>query len=242
MTGQSTTKSPPISNWPRSRQHKRRLALLISTPIARRRPAHSDPKVLGNIKDRTGITTVKDTNIVKITVTDANARFAADFANALAESYNELLGSIARNSKTVQKEFIESQIPLNEKELQGAADALGAFREESNIISSDRAGCCRKIILPTASRAVGAAIERIGGYYDQLRSALTNGSQVPSYSELGVDAGETPDGIVGRSTVNGFCTRPSKTAKTASPRQYILDSSVHKLPGLAQPHFLCLLR
>jgi capsular exopolysaccharide synthesis family protein len=90
--------------------------------------------VVGNVKDRTSVSTVKDTNIVRITVTDQSPAFARDFANALAESYNELLGSIARNNKTVQKEFIQSQIPVNDAQLQSAADALGRFREESKYI------------------------------------------------------------------------------------------------------------
>lgn len=89
---------------------------------------------VGNVKARTSVTTVKDTNIVRITVTDQIPQFARDFANALAESYNELLGSIARNNKTIQKEFIQSQIPINNAQLQSAADALGRFREESNYI------------------------------------------------------------------------------------------------------------
>ena len=95
---------------------------------------YTDPIVLGNIKERTSVTTVKDTNIVRITVRDQNKVFARDFANAISASYDDLLGSIARNSKTVQKEFIQSQIPLNEQELRRAADQLGSFREESNYI------------------------------------------------------------------------------------------------------------
>ena len=96
--------------------------------------SYTNPVVLGNIKERTSVTTVKDTNIVRITVRDQNRVFARDFANAIAASYDILLGSIARNSKTVQKEFIQSQIPLNENELKRAADQLGNFREESNYI------------------------------------------------------------------------------------------------------------
>ena len=95
---------------------------------------YSDPLVLGSIVARTSVTTVKDTNIVRITVRDQNKVFARDFANAIAESYDDLLGSIARNSKTVQKEFIQSQIPLNEQQLKRAADQLGTFREESKYI------------------------------------------------------------------------------------------------------------
>lgn len=44
---------------------------------------------VSGIGKRTTVTTVKDTNIVRITVTDQNALFARDFANALVESYNE---------------------------------------------------------------------------------------------------------------------------------------------------------
>ncbi|MFA5570739.1 MAG: GumC family protein [Sphaerochaetaceae bacterium] len=89
---------------------------------------------VGNVKGRTTVSTVKDTNIVRITVTDKIPEFARDFANALAESYNQLLGEIARNTKSVQKEFIQRQIPLNMAQLVEATDQLTKFREESNIM------------------------------------------------------------------------------------------------------------
>lgn len=95
---------------------------------------YSDPAVLGNVKDRMVVSTVKDTNIVRITVTDANRSFARDLANALASSYDDLLTGIARNSMTAQREFIQSQIPLNDNSLQMASDELGDFRENSDII------------------------------------------------------------------------------------------------------------
>lgn len=85
-------------------------------------------------KEKISVGTVKDTNIVRITVTDQNLVFAADFANALAESYDTLLTSIARNSQAAQREFIESQIPVNEEQQRAAADALGRFRETTDII------------------------------------------------------------------------------------------------------------
>ncbi len=91
-------------------------------------------EVLGNVKERIVVSTVKDTNIVRIAVTDANPAFARDFANALAASYDSLLTGIAKNSKTAQREFIESQIPINDLELLKAGDALGDFRENSDII------------------------------------------------------------------------------------------------------------
>ncbi|MEA4859803.1 MAG: polysaccharide biosynthesis tyrosine autokinase, partial [Sphaerochaeta sp.] len=95
---------------------------------------YRDETVLGKVKDRIVVSTVKDTNIVRITVTDASPEFARDFSNALASSYDNMLTGIAKNSKTVQREFIESQIPINDRMLSLASDALGDFRENSDII------------------------------------------------------------------------------------------------------------
>ena len=91
-------------------------------------------EALGNVKERIVVSTVKDTNIVRIAVTDASPAFARDFSNALAASYDSLLTGIAKNSKTAQREFIESQIPINDGELSNASNALGDFRENSDII------------------------------------------------------------------------------------------------------------
>ncbi len=88
----------------------------------------------GSVKEKISITTVKDTNIVRISVTDANRFFARDFANVLADSYDSMLTLIARNSKTAQRTFIESQIPINDQALREANDRLGDFKERSEII------------------------------------------------------------------------------------------------------------
>jgi len=95
---------------------------------------YADKEIVGSVKERIVVSTVKDTNIVRITVTDASQAFARDLANALASSYDNLLTGIAKNSKTAQREFIQSQIPINDESLQSASDALGDFRENSDII------------------------------------------------------------------------------------------------------------
>lgn len=84
------------------------------------------------------VSSVKDTNLVTISVTDENAKFSADLANAIAASYDELLTGIAKTSKTTQKEFLEKQIPLNEIELQRAANNLSDYKEESGILQLDK--------------------------------------------------------------------------------------------------------
>lgn len=95
---------------------------------------YQNRQVLGNVRERIVVSTVKDTNIVKIAITDQNPAFAQDFANALAATYDNFLTGIAKNSKTAQREFIENQIPLNDEKLAIASDILGTFRETSDII------------------------------------------------------------------------------------------------------------
>jgi capsular exopolysaccharide synthesis family protein len=75
-----------------------------------------------------------DTNLVTITAVNENPQFAADLANAVAHSYDNLLTGIAKNSKTVQKEFLEKQIPLNELQLKEASNKLSDYREASGIM------------------------------------------------------------------------------------------------------------
>jgi len=101
---------------------------------------YSDATIFGGpgaasvLKKRLTITTVKDTNIVKLTISDNNPRFAHDFMEKLCKSYDVILTDIAKNSKSAQRQFIENQIPINDVELKKATDALGDFRKNSDII------------------------------------------------------------------------------------------------------------
>ncbi len=86
-----------------------------------------------SVREKISVTTVKDTNIVRISVTDANRFFARDFANVLAESHDSML-TYGFELKTAQRTFIESQIPINDQALREANDRLGDFKERSEII------------------------------------------------------------------------------------------------------------
>jgi capsular exopolysaccharide synthesis family protein len=89
---------------------------------------------LSGESDSISVNSVQDTNLVTITITDENPKFAADLANALSSSYDNLLTGIAKTSKTTQREFLEEQIPLNETQLQAAADKLSDYKEKSGIL------------------------------------------------------------------------------------------------------------
>ncbi|MCF0261535.1 MAG: polysaccharide biosynthesis tyrosine autokinase, partial [Sphaerochaetaceae bacterium] len=86
-----------------------------------------------SFKNSITVSTVSNTKIVKIKVQDGNAQFAADYTNAILESYGELLTGISKNSKSAQREFIEAQIPITEGLLNDASIALSNFKEQSGI-------------------------------------------------------------------------------------------------------------
>ncbi len=86
------------------------------------------------------VSPVKDTNIVKITVQNPSPEFCADFANALAASYNNLLTNIAKDSASSSLAFVESQIPLNQEEVRRASQALADFQKENNIMQVTQEG------------------------------------------------------------------------------------------------------
>ena len=79
------------------------------------------------------VKTVNNTKVIQVTVKDKNARFCADFANAILEAYTEMLTRIAKNSKSAQREFLETQIPETEALLAEASIELSDYKETSGI-------------------------------------------------------------------------------------------------------------
>ena len=82
---------------------------------------------------KVSVKTVSNTKIIELTVEDGNPQFCADFANAILAAYTEMLTSIAKNSKSAQREFLESQIPETEALLSDASVALSEYKEQSGI-------------------------------------------------------------------------------------------------------------
>ena len=82
---------------------------------------------------KVSVKTVSNTKIIELTVEDGNPQFCADFANAILAAYTEMLTRIAKNSKSAQREFLESQIPATEALLSEASVALSEYKEQSGI-------------------------------------------------------------------------------------------------------------
>ena len=89
------------------------------------------------LKESVSITPVKDTNFVRISVKNSSPEFARDFCNMLAESYSDMLTGISRNSVESQLEFVSSQIPEIERELENASLKLSRFQKEYSILQME---------------------------------------------------------------------------------------------------------
>ncbi|MGB4407223.1 MAG: polysaccharide biosynthesis tyrosine autokinase [Sphaerochaeta sp.] len=94
---------------------------------------YSEPGALGNLKGKTSTNNFKGTNIVELSVTDENPEFAADFANAIALSFNEMISLYGKESKQAQIEFLERQIPATEQQLDEANDRLFDYKATTGI-------------------------------------------------------------------------------------------------------------
>ncbi len=191
-------------------------------------------QILGGVSSRTTVTTVKDTNVVRVTVTDANPYFARDFANALVESYNELLGSISRTSKTIQKEFIESQLPVNTERLREAADALRIFQEESNYIQlSDKSKLLSEKIAYFQLRREPLALQMqeadllIASYQETLASYPII---IPSYTEVlsDVDVHSLLESYIERSRELVLYEAIQEAIPENSDRLFVLQSALNR--------------
>lgn len=94
---------------------------------------YAEPGVLGSLRGKVTVNTVKNTNIVEISVRDQNPLFATDYANALASSFNHMLSGFSKESKSGQLEFLDTQIPLVEKQLEEATEKLYDYRFRTRI-------------------------------------------------------------------------------------------------------------
>ncbi|MBL7006077.1 MAG: polysaccharide biosynthesis tyrosine autokinase [Spirochaetia bacterium] len=93
--------------------------------------------LITSISNMISVSTVKDTNIVRIAVENENPNLARNLANTLSVVYNDMLKELAQESYTVRREFIESQIGTTEQLVLDAENLLREFKEEKGIYLLD---------------------------------------------------------------------------------------------------------
>lgn len=94
-------------------------------------------RLISQINGSISVSTVKDTNIVRISVENADYLLARDMANTLAVVYNNLLKDLAQNDFSIRREFIESQIGPAAANVVDAENKLREFKEENGIFLLD---------------------------------------------------------------------------------------------------------
>ncbi len=138
--------------------------------------------LIGSITSMISVSTVKDTNIVRISVENENPGLARNIANTLAVVYNDLLRELAQESFTVRRAFIESQIGVTEQQVIEAENKLRIFKEEQGIYMLDEE---TRILL----QYVTEYEKQIEPYRIQQAEA---DSKISAYTEILEKNGRTP--------------------------------------------------
>jgi capsular exopolysaccharide synthesis family protein len=94
---------------------------------------YTEASALGSLSGKVTTSNFKDTNLVELSVTDENPEFAADYANALAKNFNDMLSTYGKDSKVSQIEFLQEQIPSTEQQLDDAQDKLFDYKADTGI-------------------------------------------------------------------------------------------------------------
>ena len=136
-----------------------------------------------NFTKKVSVKTVSNTKVIQLTVSDKNARFCADFANAVLDAYTEMLTRIAKNSKSAQREFLETQIPATEALLAEASVALSDYKEQSGITQMTQ----KNTLLTTKIASFQLEIEPLKLQMIEAQSlmeSLNTDGRLPSVDEI----------------------------------------------------------
>ncbi len=88
---------------------------------------------LGGLKGGVEVSSIRDTNLMRVVFRDSNPKRAVIVVNQLMKNYVERSIDISRGQKRAVRGFIESQIPVAQDNFETALTKLRVFREERNI-------------------------------------------------------------------------------------------------------------
>ena len=90
-------------------------------------------QAISTVQSWVTVSPVQNTNIVQISVQNANPTLAASVANDLATVYNNQLRDLAKQQYALQAQFIESQIPSVETSLNNYETQIRNFEEQNGV-------------------------------------------------------------------------------------------------------------
>ncbi len=90
-------------------------------------------QAISTVQSWVTVSPVQNTNIVQISVQNANPTLAASVANDLAVVYSNQLKSLAKQQYALQAQFIESQVPSVETSLNNYETQIRNFEEQNGV-------------------------------------------------------------------------------------------------------------
>ena len=174
---------------------------------------------------KVSVKTVSSTKIIQLTVEDGNPQFCADMANAILDAYTEMLTTIAKNSKSAQREFLESQIPATEALLSEASIALSEYKEQSGITQMTQ----KNALLTTKIASFQLMIEPLKLQLIEAESLMAsfnpNGS-LPSVEQIRSDA--TLQGLLDEYKANSkeLIMYQNVDSSSDTSRIYVLQNAI----------------
>ena len=178
-----------------------------------------------NFTKKVSVKTVSNTKVIQLTVSDKNAQFCADFANAVLDAYTEMLTRIAKNSKSAQREFLETQIPATEALLAEASVALSDYKEQSGITQMTQ----KNTLLTTKIASFQLEIEPLKLQMIEAQSlmeSLNTDGRLPSVDEIRKTA--SLDGLLEEYKANSkeLIMYQNVESSADSSRIYVLQSAL----------------
>ncbi len=171
------------------------------------------------------VSTISNTKIITVTVQNGNAEFCADFANAILVAYTDMLTSMAKNSKSAQREFLEQQIPETEKLLEEASIVLSDYKEESGITQmTERSKLLTEKIADFQLRIEPLKLQKIES--DNLIAALNADLSLASVETIAQS--EQVKGLLSEYTANTkeLLMYQSMGASDGTSRVYVLENAI----------------
>lgn len=200
--GSVTTEIELISSRSNIEQVIRNLSLLdILKPPEKRKPQESEQalmvRAIDALSDQISVNPVKNTNIVKITVSFSEPELAARIANELAKVYNASLYNISKTQAREKLKFIETQLPISKAALDLSIQKVREYKEAKQvfliseetkalldvIVDFDKRLNAKKMELQTTQAGIAVIREKLSATNEKLISSETI-SINPLVSEL----------------------------------------------------------
>lgn len=117
------------------------IQVLLSIPLLEEviakldlRDNNANSLLVEDFEKKLSATAVRNTDVIRLTYNDKDAKLASDVVNTLMRSYQRYNIDLNRAESKSAREFIRQQLPRSERELQEIQAKIRAFKEQKNLV------------------------------------------------------------------------------------------------------------